>query len=150
MLLNLRYNETIASFANAAGVGSGEQLRASATKVKPGGGACTCIAFRTGQPHRPALPQSPSSPPRPPPIHPSAYIQPPLHFTHICTHLLPPSIHLFVHNDTFAVGSSAVQAECMQGMMVCMMLKAALLCCRGKRTPHGSRGWGRGHHSLES
>lgn len=51
VLLNLRYNETIASFANAAGVGSGEQLRASATKAKPGGGACTCIAFRTGQPH---------------------------------------------------------------------------------------------------
>lgn len=50
VLLNLKYNETIASFANAAGVGLGEQLRASATKAKPGGGACTCIAFRTGQP----------------------------------------------------------------------------------------------------
>ena len=48
MLLNLKYNETIASFANAAGVGSGEQLRASASKLKPGGGACTCIAFQTG------------------------------------------------------------------------------------------------------
>lgn len=51
MLLNLKYDETIASFANAAGVGSNEQLRASATKAKPGGGACNCIAFRTGQPH---------------------------------------------------------------------------------------------------
>lgn len=48
MLLNLKYNEAIATFANAAGVGSGEQLRASASKTKPGGGACTCIAFRTG------------------------------------------------------------------------------------------------------
>ena len=50
VLLNLKYNETIASFGNAAGVGLGEQLRASAAKPKPGGGACTCIAFRTGQP----------------------------------------------------------------------------------------------------
>ena len=75
MLLNLRYNETIASFANAAGVGSGEQLRASATKAKPGGGACTCIAFRTGQPHRPALPLFT-------PIRPPAY-QP------LCTRLTP-------------------------------------------------------------
>ena len=48
VLLNLKYNETIASFANAAGVGSGEQLRVSASKPKPGGGACTCIAFHTG------------------------------------------------------------------------------------------------------
>ncbi|KAL3149179.1 hypothetical protein ABBQ32_002010 [Trebouxia sp. C0010 RCD-2024] len=48
VLLNLKYNETIASFFNAAGVGLGEQLRASATKAKPGGGACSCIAFRTG------------------------------------------------------------------------------------------------------
>ena len=48
MLLNLKFNEVVASFANAAGVGSGDQLRASATKLKPGGGACTCIAFRTG------------------------------------------------------------------------------------------------------
>lgn len=48
VLLNLKFDEVIASFANAAGVGSGDQLRASATKTKPGGGACTCIAFRTG------------------------------------------------------------------------------------------------------
>ncbi len=48
VLLNLKFNEVVASFANAAGVGSGDQLRASATKPKPGGGACTCIAFRTG------------------------------------------------------------------------------------------------------
>ena len=49
VLLNLKYNETIATFANAAGVGSGDKLRASATKAKPAGGACTCIAFRTGE-----------------------------------------------------------------------------------------------------
>ncbi len=48
VLLNLKFNEVVASFANAAGVGSGDQLRASATKPKPGGAACTCIAFRTG------------------------------------------------------------------------------------------------------
>ena len=48
VLLNLKYNETIASFANAAGVGSGDKLRPSATKAKPVGSACTCIAFRTG------------------------------------------------------------------------------------------------------
>lgn len=63
VLLNLKYNETIASFSNAAGVGSGEQLRASASRAKPGGGACTCIAFRTGQPLRLPLPLSPIHPP---------------------------------------------------------------------------------------
>lgn len=49
MLLNLRCNETVAKFANAAGVGTANHLRLSAqAKPKAGGGACTSIAFRTG------------------------------------------------------------------------------------------------------
>ena len=49
MLLNLRFNETVAKFANAAGVGTADHLRLSAqAKPKAGGGACTSIAFRTG------------------------------------------------------------------------------------------------------
>ena len=85
------YNETIASFANAAGVGSGEQLRASGSKAnKPGGGACTCIAFRTGQPDKPALPLSPTHLPA---------------HHRLCTSLTPtlthrPAVHSCVHDDT--------------------------------------------------
>lgn len=49
VLLNLRYNETVAKFANAAGVGTADHLRLSAqAKPKAGGGACTSIAFCTG------------------------------------------------------------------------------------------------------
>lgn len=49
MLLNLKFNEVVAKFGNAAGVGTADHLRLSSqAKPKAGGGACTAIAFRTG------------------------------------------------------------------------------------------------------
>ena len=49
LLHNLKYDEQIASFANASGVGAKAGLLLDPTASKsPGGSACTAIAFRTG------------------------------------------------------------------------------------------------------
>ena len=49
LLHNLKYDEEIARFANASGVGAKAGLLLDATTFKsPGGSACTTIAFRTG------------------------------------------------------------------------------------------------------
>ncbi len=49
MLHDLRYDETVTTFRNASGVGAGAELLPNTAAAKgAGGGACTCISFRTG------------------------------------------------------------------------------------------------------
>ena len=50
LLHNLRYDEAVASFGNASGVGTGDAalLGGGPRSSSAGGGACTAISFRTG------------------------------------------------------------------------------------------------------
>lgn len=55
MLHNLKFDETVVSFTNAAGAGTADALYLTGTAAtassSAGGGACTCVSFRTGM-HR--------------------------------------------------------------------------------------------------
>lgn len=50
MLHNLKFDERVASYSNASGVGAKESILADSTAAKGGSsGACTAITFRTGE-----------------------------------------------------------------------------------------------------
>ena len=48
VLHNLKYDQQVASFANASGAGAKKSLFLNNTKKGPTGGPCTSISFRTG------------------------------------------------------------------------------------------------------
>ena len=49
LLHNLRYDEPVAAFANASGVGTNDEASLGGQpRGSAGGGACTAISFRTG------------------------------------------------------------------------------------------------------